>query len=167
MVADIDIDIRVRRFQPQDAGAIAQLFHDTVRTINRQHYSQPQVEAWDPENIHFRDWVAVCSGRYTAIAEVDGEIAGFGELEANGHIDCFYCHQDYQGQGVGRRLYQALEDEAKVLGLSRLFVEASITAHPFFERMGFAMLKEQQVLHRGQAFVNYIMEKNLRYPTVD
>jgi putative acetyltransferase len=34
--------------------------------------------------------------KHTAyVADDEGVIAGFGELEPNGHIDCFYCHKKY------------------------------------------------------------------------
>jgi putative acetyltransferase len=42
-----------------------------------------------------------------------------------------------------------------------LFTEASITAKPFFQRMGFSVVKEQEVSRRGETFINYAMEKFL------
>jgi putative acetyltransferase len=48
--------------------------------------------------------------------------------------------------------------EARRLGLARLFTEASITARPFFEAQGFAMLAPQVVWCRGAEFVNFRME---------
>ncbi len=151
--------IQIRRFHPQDASQIAQLFHDTIRQVNLGDYTLAQVQAWAPDDLHFRDWVTACSARITYVADDDGVIVGFGELEANGHIDCFYCHKDYQGQGVGRQIYQTIERKALDLSLPRLFLEASITARPFFERMGLVMLKEQTVFRRGQFLTNFVMEK--------
>ncbi len=153
--------MEVRLFQTQDAEQIARLFHETVREINVRDYSNSQVEAWAPEDIQFRNWVEVCSNRFTYVADDNGVIAGFGELEPNGHIDCFYCHKNYQRCGVGSRIYQAIEAKAYELSLNRLFVEASITAKPFFQRMGFAVVKEQEVMRRGEGFINYAMEKLL------
>lgn len=154
--------MNIRLFTPQDADQIARLFHDTVRHVNVHHYSQQQVEAWAPDDLHFRNWAEVCADRFTYVADDNGAIAGFAELEPNGHIDCFYCHQNYQRCGVGSRLYGAIEAKAVELGLNRLFVEASITAKPFFQRMGFSVLQEQRVDRRGETFVNFQMEKWLR-----
>ncbi len=151
--------IEIRLFEERDAEQIATLFHDTVRKVNIRDYSIAQVQAWAPDDIYFRDWVKVCSSRFTYVADDAGVVAGFGELEQSGHIDCFYCHSDYQGCGIGRRLYQAIEAKAVDLNLPRLFTEASITAKPFFLRMGFSVVKEQTVLCRGETFVNYAMEK--------
>lgn len=149
----------IRLFQENDAEQIARLFHETIREVNIRDYSIEQVQAWAPDNIHFRDWAKACSSKFTFVADDKGIIAGFGELEANGHIDCFYCHKDYQRMGVGSNIYNAIETKAYELGINRLFTEASITAKPFFLRMGFSIIKEQQVEARGQAFINYSMEK--------
>jgi len=151
--------MQIRLFEKQDVEKVARLFHETVREINRCDYSSAQVKAWAPDDIHFREWEKICSSRFTYVADDEGAIAGFGELEPTGHIDCFYCHKDYQRCGVGKQIYQAIEAKARGLGLNHLTVEASITAKPFFQRMGFSMLKEQEVLCRGERFINYVMEK--------
>jgi len=153
--------MEIRLFKPEDCDRIAQLFHDTVRSVNIQDYSADQVHAWAPENLYFRDWVEVCSSRFTYIAVEAEEIVGFAELEASGHIGCFYCHKDYQRRGVGTRLYQTIEAKAVELGIVRIYTEASITARAFFKSRGFAVVKEQQVSVRGQKFTNFAMEKNL------
>lgn len=155
------IAIKVRLFEPQDADQVARLFHETVREVNIGDYSSAQVKAWAPDDLYFRNWAEVCSNRFTYVADAEGAIAGFGELEANGHIDCFYCHKDYQRCGVGSQIYWAIEAKALELSVNRLFVEVSITAKPFFQRMGFAVIAQQTVTCRGETFINYLMEKIL------
>lgn len=156
--------MKIRLFHEQDAEQIAQLFHDTVREINIREYSSNQVKAWAPDNIHFRNWAKVCSERLTYVADDQGVIAGFGELELSGHIDCFYCHKNYQRMGIGSQIYRAIETKARELGMNRLYTEASITAKPFFLHMGFETIREQQVERRGESFVNYSMQKFLKNP---
>ncbi|MBD2196393.1 MULTISPECIES: GNAT family N-acetyltransferase [Calothrix] len=151
--------MQIRLFKPQDAEQIAQLFHATVREVNIRDYSSSQVTAWAPDDINFRDWAKICSERFTYVAEDEGVIAGFGELELNGHIDCFYCHKNYQRMGVGSKIYAAIEAKAYELGIKRLYVEASITAKRFFLNKGFSIITEQQVERRGETFINYVMEK--------
>lgn len=153
--------MQIRLFQPEDSHAIAQLFHDTVRKINLQDYSLEQVKVWSPDDIYFRNWLEICSSRFTYVAETDKTIIGFGELEQNGHIDCFYCHHLYQRQGIGNQIYAAIANKAKELNLTCLFTEASITAKPFFLSQGFVIVKEQQVSCRGKMFTNYSMSKQL------
>lgn len=160
-IIDGAIAMKIRLFAKQDAEQVARLFHETVREINIRNYSSAQVEAWAPDDIYFRDWEKICSNRFTYVADDEGAIAGFGELESNGHIDCFYCHKNYQRCGVGSLIYHAIEAKALELGVNNLITEASITAKPFFQRMGFSIVKEQEVICRGEIFINYVMEKSL------
>lgn len=153
--------MKIRLFHKQDANQIAQLFHETVHEINIRDYSSNQVKAWAPDNIQFRNWADVCSEQFTYVADDQGVIAGFGELELNGHINCFYCHKNYQRMGIGSKIYYAIETKAHELGITRLYTEASITAKPFFLHMGFKIISEQQVERRAETFVNYAMEKFL------
>ncbi|WP_234572522.1 GNAT family N-acetyltransferase [Rhodohalobacter sp. 614A] len=151
--------MNIRRFQSIDADQIAQLFHDTIRTVNLGDYTEEQVKVWAPDDIHFRDWNAKCSSKFTLVAESEGIIAGFAQLDFDGHIDCFYCHKDFQGQGVGKLLYSGLENEAQKQGLNKLYVEVSITAKPFFLKMGFTSKKKQEIIVRGVCLINFRMEK--------
>jgi putative acetyltransferase len=151
----------VRRFERGDTEQIARLFHDTIRIVNLGDYTQVQVEAWAPADIHFRDWFELCSSRCTLVAVEQDLVLGFGGLEVDGHVDRFYVHHQHQRKGVGKSLYGAIETEAQKLGLHRLFTEASITARPFFGRMGYALVRAQTVTCRGQVFTNYIMEKHI------
>ncbi|MBV5259996.1 GNAT family N-acetyltransferase [Synechococcus moorigangaii CMS01] len=153
--------VTIRPFQARDVPAIAQLFHDTVHTVNAQDYSPAQLQAWAPDDLYFRDWETRCTVCLTYVAVEGEQILGFAELSPEGHIGCFYCHKDHQRRGIGRQLYQALLTQAEQLQLSTLTVEASITAKPFFEALGFRVLQEQQVQRHQQTLTNYRMVKGL------
>ena len=155
--------MKIRLFEPEDTEQIAWLFHNTVRKVNIKDYSEQQVVVWSPEDVYFRDWQTVCSDRYTYVAEQDRRIIGFGELESNGHIDCFYVHYQHQRCGVGGKIYRAIETKARELNLTRLFAEASITAKAFFISRGFKVVKQQQVICRQEKFINYLVVKILSY----
>lgn len=152
----------VRDYGRGDARDICRLFYETVRTVKLGDYSPDQVRAWAPDPPDPDAWHARMSGRHTLVAEGDGEVVGFAELEEDGHLDMFYCRWDVVGRGVGSLLYAAVEDKAGDLGLDRIFTEASITARPFFERKGFAVLGRNTVVRRGVELTNFSMEKFLR-----
>jgi putative acetyltransferase len=80
-------------------------------------------------------------------------------LQANGLIDHFFCHHNYQGQGVGKALMNHVLDIGKQQGINRFFSEVSITAKPFYEHFGFEVAKAQEVEIRGQILRNFVMEK--------
>jgi GNAT superfamily N-acetyltransferase len=161
----------IRRCRDNDILAIMTLFYETIHTVNTRDYSPEQISAWapvSPDRMDHAGWAGDLAAKYTVVAEgEDGTLLGFANLEAmeglehSGHIDRFFGHKDYQGIGVGSALLAALEGEARRRGMTRLFTEASITAHPFFERRGFRTRAEQTVERFGIALVNYRMEKRL------
>ena len=154
---------QIRAYQAGDASAIVRLFYETVHSVNRADYSEEQVEAWAPDMPNQQAWHARMSepARRTLVAAENDEVVGFAELEDDGHLDMLYLRGDVVGRGVGRRLYEAVEGEAKDSGLGRIFTEASVTARPFFERNGFRVVREQRVLCRGVEMTNFAMEKPL------
>lgn len=155
----INEPISIRPFRKSDTEQIARLFHETVRNVNNKDYTEAQLRAWAPDDIHFKDWETSCLQNYTYVAEEDNIITGFAQLEADGHIDCFYCHKDYQGRGIGSALFNRLEQKVVALKLERLYAEVSITALPFFKAAGFSEVKKQEVSIRGELLTNYVMEK--------
>jgi len=154
--------MKVREATNEDVHKIVRLFHETVHKVNLGDYTRQQVEAWSPREPDPREWIASrLPNRTTFVADDNGVLAGFGELEPDGHVDCLYCHHRYQRRGVGSSILRRMEQEALSSGLHRLFTEASITARPFFEAHGFVVLKEQTVLRHGVQLANFAMEKRL------
>jgi putative acetyltransferase len=155
---------RIRDYEQVDAPAIARLFYETIRSVNRADYSEEQVEAWAPAIPDAGEWHDRMTGCKTLVAEEGGEVVGFCELEEDGHLDMFYVRKDAVGRGIGRSLYEAAERAAWGWNLGHMFTEASITARPFFERRGFRVVSERRVWRRGVELTNFAMEKPLRPP---
>ncbi len=153
--------VTVRRYRCGEEEALWTLLHDTVHAVNRAHYSQMQLDAWAPAEHDAAQWRDRLAETRPLVAEVAGQPVGFAELRGDGAIDCFYCHKDWQGKGVGSALLDAIEEDAKRGGMARLRVDASITAKPFFERWGFAVDAVQRVTRRGVGFTNYAMSKTV------
>jgi putative acetyltransferase len=149
--------ITVRPFRADDIPALFELFHGTVHRVNSRDYTPEQLRAWAPGEIDAARW-ATLAARYAVVAECEGRVAGFADLEPDGHVDRFFVHADHQGRGVGAAMMRAILEEAGRTGVTRLFAEASITARPFFERHGFTVLADQQVVVRGVPLTNLRME---------
>ena len=156
--------ITLRPYRPDEAPALLALFRDTIRRVNSRDYSPAQIAAWASDDIDTVSWFGRFAGRYVPVAEEAGRPVGFAELEPDGHVGRVYVSADHQRRGIGRLLLAAVVAEARRVGLARLFTEASITARPFFEAQGFAVLAPQVVTCRGTEFVNYRMERVLAEP---
>jgi putative acetyltransferase len=155
--------IEIRPFRPDDAPSLARLFHAAIHEIAARHYSPEQILAWCPEQPDPRRFEARgADGRILFVA-VDGDDRplAYGDVEASGHIDHFFCRPDAAGTGVSAMLLAALEEAAAALGITRLFVEASEPARRFFERQGFSLLYRRDFEIAGVAIHNYAMEKQI------
>jgi len=152
--------ITLRPFRTEDVPLLFALFRDTVRRVNARDYTPEQLRAWAPDEMNVARW-ATLSNRFAVVAEYDEHVAGFADLSPDGLVDRFFVHADYQGCGVGSAMMRAIVAEAGRTAMARLFAEVSITARLFFERHGFVVLTEQQVMIRGVALTNYRMERHL------
>lgn len=151
--------VRIRNYQPNDNKALWEIYFHTVRKINVRDYSQEQVEAWAPSDFDSELWQKCLHRIQPFVAELDGRVVGYTDLQPNGLIDHFFCHHEYQGKGVGRALMEHVFQIGSVRGVSRYFSEVSITARPFYEHLGFTVVNEQEVEMRGVKLTNYVMEK--------
>jgi GNAT superfamily N-acetyltransferase len=151
----------IRRATPNDALAIATLYHDTVKKINSRDYGPAQIGAWAGAVPDEEKWRARQAGRTTFVDEQSGIIRGFAELENDGHIGAVYVHADYQGERIASALLDEVEKEALACGATCLSTEASITAAQFFAKRGFETVAAQDVEFQGQIFRNYRMRKQV------
>lgn len=138
--------------------AIAEIFTRAVHEIASKDYTVEQCLAWSDTRPNAGHWEKRCAMKRPFVAEVDGVIAGFLELEPDGHIDCAYVNPDFQRRGVMTRLVEHAVALGFGRGLERIYVEASITARPVFEKAGFRVTEENQVEIRGVVLLNYRME---------
>lgn len=153
--------IELSAFQVSDTDAVVSLFTETVHTVNAQDYSESQLNAWAPKSPDKAAWIDRLQGQYTQLAWKDSVLLGFGTLTEKGLLDFLFVHHDHQREGLASLICHRLEFEAYQLGISRIFTEASITARPFFEKMGFKELFPQEKEVRGVLLKNYVMEKDL------
>lgn len=149
--------MEIRQYQPADLKQISQLFYDTVHTVNAVDYTKEQLRAWATGQLDLTAWNDSLLAHHSLVAVINNQIVGFGDITADGYLDRLFVHKDYQGQGIATALCRELEN---AITCDELTTHASITAKPFFERRGYTVLKEQQVIRRGMKLTNYVMLKN-------
>ncbi len=74
--------------------------------------------------------------------------------QGSGEIACVATHTDYRGADRGERLLAALESKASALGLKRVFVLTTRTAH-WFQEQGFVQAGLEQLPPKKQALYNF------------
>ena len=155
--------IIVRKYHSNDCIYIAELFHDTIHSVNAADYTEVQLDAWSPKDMDLSEWDKRLSNNYSIVAETETEklIVGFGVADDTGYFDLLYTHKDYQGIGIATLIADDIEKYIYSNSIPIVTTSASITAKPFFEKRGYVVLKKQNVECRGQFFINFEMQKSL------
>ena len=93
----------IRKYRSEDCAEMAELLYDTVHTVNAADYTEPQLNAWATGEVDLAKWHASFRIHSTVIAEINGAIVGFGDMDETGYLDRLYVHKDYQRQGIAPR----------------------------------------------------------------
>ncbi len=120
------------------------------------------MEAWAPlamQRVNVAAWQKTLRNNKTYVARAHDQIVGFGDMTLEGYLDRLYVHKDFQRQGIAAAIVDLLEADAKKLGLTHIFTDASLTARPFFERKGYQIIQTQTVERQGISFMNVSMVK--------
>ncbi|QBR51776.1 GNAT family N-acetyltransferase [Erwinia sp. QL-Z3] len=151
--------IITRLYRPEDLDAAIAVFQCAVRGIASKDYDQQQILAWS--QVDRQRWQQRLNDSKVWLAEIHRRIVGIISLEADGHLDLLFTDAEYQRRGVATALYNTVEQWARENGVTSMVTEASITAKPFFIHQGFDVNEQQLVQVRGQAFINFKMQKML------
>jgi len=125
----------IRRATIRDVRTI----HKIVNGFAQQQQMLPRSLAELYENV--RDFF---------VCEEDGDIVGCAALhviwENLGEIKSLAVRSDYQRRGIGSQLVEACLEDARSMGLPRVF---ALTFHPhFFERIGFQAVPKESLPHK-------------------
>ena len=148
----------IRIYRHGDHPAVARIFTRAVHEIASAVYSREQCLAWSDPEPNVDHWRRRCELKRPFVAEIGTDVAGFLELDPDGHIDCAYVNPDHQRRGVMSALARHAVTTCFDMDVNRLAVDASICARPLFERVGFSVVEERTALVRGVGLTNYRME---------
>lgn len=147
--------MQLRRYKQSDCRELAELFYNTVHTVNAADYNNEQLNAWATGHVDLEAWNKSLLEHYSIVAVDNGIIVGFGDIDQTGYLDRLYVHADYQGMGIATAICNKLEQSVS----GKIVTHASVTAKPFFEKRGYKVIKEQSVERQGVFLTNYVMEK--------
>lgn len=151
------LDKKIIEYSSGWAKETTDIFYQSVHSIDSSIYSEEQKKAWAPLPIDYGKWQKRLELKKPTLLLINEQIAGFIELEPNGHIDCTYVSPYFQKIGVASTLLEYVIKLAKNSGIDHLYVEASIIAKPLFEKFGFVIENENKVIRKKVLLVNYSM----------
>lgn len=134
--------MNIRRFQEADAQEVSALIAKTLRTTNIRDYSpefiEKEVGVLTPEYIAWRaSWThfyVVCKAEKIIGC---GAIGPYWGSETESSLFTIFVLPEYQGRGIGRKIIETLEADEYALRAKRIEIPASITACPFYRKLGY------------------------------
>ncbi|MDH3693309.1 MAG: GNAT family N-acetyltransferase [Gammaproteobacteria bacterium] len=153
--------MQVRRFKAGEEDVLRRICWDTTLKINIHEYGAELVQKWVARLKDKSRWEKRIYRKNPFVAEQNETVIGFAELTKTGKIRAFYSHYDWQGKGVGKALYEAIETEASRLEMDSIQVESSSSASSFFTRKGFYVVREKLNLTDGIPSKSLLMQKRL------
>ena len=158
----MDMDkVEVRPYRVGDANSLVQIFFASVHELGRLKYDEAQVRSWAPSIPDPTEWEARMCLNETFVAERNGKLVGFIELEPNGHLNMLYRSPGISGDGVAEALYSVIEIRAYELGIPHIRTEASLVAESFFVRHGYSLDGRETVERNGVSLPRARMSKTL------
>jgi GNAT superfamily N-acetyltransferase len=138
--------IQVRPATRYDAPDIARVHVAAIRGLNAQYYTAEQIAAWSSDKQPERYVQALAEGEFMVVAESpEGVIVGFGSSKAD-EVRAVYVDPEHARHGIGSKLLEALESEARARGETSLHLDSSLGAVAFYAAHGY--VERERVLHR-------------------
>ena len=153
--------MEIRRYRPGEEEAAWEVVFQATRISNARDYHPDQIERWTPLDKDMNEWRQRLADRDSFVAILDGRVAGLAEVNADGFVDYFYVHPEFQGRGVGKAMMAKLEAEARVFGVERIYPNVSVTAKTFFEAQGWVVTETKSNVVLGHPAPNFVMAKEL------
>ncbi|MFF5380319.1 GNAT family N-acetyltransferase [Pedobacter suwonensis] len=173
--------IRIATFQ--DIPELKKLLDDSVRSLSKDYYTTSQIDS-ALKYIFGIDSQLIDDGSYYVV-ELDGTIAGCGGWSRRktlyggdqhkelydtlldptrepARIRAFFVHPDYARRGIGRKIIELCENEAKKHGFSSLALGAALPGVPLYKAMGFKEMEQiVEPLSDGEKLELVSMIKNI------
>ena len=134
--------VTLRRYRDGDEYAVSEVICTTLAISNSEDYPPEMIS--ESIRSHSPELTAKAAGNaHFYVACVGDSIIGCGGItdywgsEEESYLTSVFVLPHYQGRGVGRKIINALEADEYFLRARRTEVGASLTAVPFYLKMGY------------------------------
>jgi putative acetyltransferase len=151
--------VHIRRYREEEETALFEIYYSAIHLIASRDYTPEQVEAWAPRSLDPELWRRKIRDINPFVAEADGQLVGYADLQANGYIDHFFVSGAHPREGIGAQLMRHLLKEGQRFDLVELTSDVSRTAQPFYEGFGFHVVEQRSRELRGVLIPNAFMRR--------
>jgi GNAT superfamily N-acetyltransferase len=147
--------LEIRVLEEKDIIAASELARTTTLDCFSAYFSKQLVAKWVAKN-ELEAFRKRTQEIEYFVADDDGLVGIIG-LQ-NDYVKTFYVSLDRQNEGIGKKLYQHIEQIAKERGIVNLNVKANILSIPVYEALGFEKIRMEK-RNDGEEFA--LMQKKI------
>ena len=152
----------IRKAADKDRECLCRLHIASIQHFCANAYPEDTIQDWVSSKSPSA-YLADNEQQIIYVAEANTTILGFGILNLQSHtIDSLYLRPGYAGQGLGKVLLETLEAHAKTAQISELYLNSTLNAHHFYQRMHYQKLERSTCkLRSGTELACIKMKKSL------
>ena len=147
----------IRKAEIDDLPELKKLFSDTIIATCKTDYTINERKVWSSAIAKNEKWLKSLKEEFFIIAESGSKIIGFSSLKNKDYLNLMYVHKDFTRKGLATKLYKNIKTKSLEYGVEKLNADVSKTAKPFFEKLGFKVVKENRNIIENEILINYKM----------
>ncbi|MFL4291048.1 GNAT family N-acetyltransferase [Enterobacter asburiae] len=133
----------LRKAKPQEAEILWNIRNQAIRHGCKISYAADVIARWTPDLMPERFRQTIVEYPFYVVENEKGDIAATGYLDLDTHcLEAIFTLPAAFGKGMATRIIEALKNEARSRGITRLRLDATPNAQSFYQKLGFVTLSE-------------------------
>ncbi|SFH78380.1 GNAT family N-acetyltransferase [Enterobacter sp. NFIX59] len=133
----------LRKARPQEAETLWNIRNQAIRHGCKTSYDAEVIARWTPVLMPERFRKMIIEYPFYVVEDEKGDVAATGYLDLDTHcLEAIFTLPAASGKGMATRIIEALKQEARSRGITRLTLDATPNAQSFYQKQGFVTLSE-------------------------
>lgn len=134
----------LRKANPQEAETLWNIRNQAIRHGCKTSYDADVIARWTPDLMPERYRQMVIDYPFYVVEDEKGHVVATGYLDLDTHcLEAIFTLPSATGKGMATRIIEALKQEARSRGITRLTLDATPNAWTFYQKLGFVTLNEK------------------------
>ena len=134
----------LRKANPQEAETLWNIRNQAIRHGCKTSYDADVIARWTPDLMPARYRQMVIEYPFYVVEDEKGHVVATGYLDLDTHcLEAIFTLPAATGKGMATRIIEALKQEARSRGITRLTLDATPNAWTFYQKLGFVTLNEK------------------------
>ena len=154
--------VAIRPLRDADLDAIGALQEASILALGAARYRRPQLEAWARFGWQYRRRLLQEDGAFFVVERRE-RLIGVGGWSPDGQeagvawLRYLFVHPDAARRGIGRRLVEAIEADARACGRTAFRVWSSLNAVAFYTALGYGRVRAGRWPVSGSIEIDYLL----------